>query len=190
MLTPFLPRVDVLVNRKLLGKLLSICGGGVQSVEFAEDGAVALDTVAMHRDIDQFQLILLDNIMPNMVRGVCLCNRTCIAKLTSFQCLPNYQSGIECAAELRRRGYRQTIVALTGNSFGDELSAFARAGADLVLVKPLTLPQLRGILAFLRRCGSARRPGEKLRLTAGEAANEEVQVVPEELYYAEGRNVT
>ena len=54
------------MNRKVLGKLLAVAG--VRCVEFAEDGAVALDKVATHRDsIDHFHLILLDNVMPNMV---------------------------------------------------------------------------------------------------------------------------
>jgi PleD family two-component response regulator len=58
-------RTDTTSNRKLLGKLLAVCG--VQSVEFAEDGVIALDKVATHREVNHFQLILLDNVMPNMV---------------------------------------------------------------------------------------------------------------------------
>ena len=52
-------------------------------------------------------------------------------------------------------GCTQLIVALTGNSMLEELHDFARAGADLVLTKPLRQPTLEVLLKCARSRGTA-----------------------------------
>ena len=60
-------RLDVVSNRKLLALLLN--KKGIHSIAFAEDGAVAVDRVS-GQGIDGFEIIFMDNTMPNMVRTV------------------------------------------------------------------------------------------------------------------------
>lgn len=91
------------------------------------------------------------------------------------------QTGTECASALRARGYKNTIVAITGNTLEEELLDFARAGADLVLGKPLEQAQLQVLLGHLLQHGPASQPGVKLRLQKNA-----VEVVPEGSYFRSG----
>jgi CheY-like chemotaxis protein len=55
--------------------------------------------------------------------------------------------------ELRRLGYQNLIVGLTGNVEEEDIQNFLEAGADLVLAKPLKLEQFDALLAFLTHFG-------------------------------------
>ncbi len=48
-------------------------------------------------------------------------------------------SGVEATARLRSLGYRGLIVGVTGSALAEELSQFQRAGANVVLPKPLNM---------------------------------------------------
>ena len=56
--------IDVLSNRKLLQMLLRKRGSEVVT---ADDGVLALKAVEEKGDINYFDLIFMDNTMPNMV---------------------------------------------------------------------------------------------------------------------------
>ena len=51
---------------------------------------------------------------------------------------------------LRKMGFNNIIIGLTGNSLEEELRDFSSAGTDLVLMKPLRADVLDLILSFLK----------------------------------------
>mmetsp|Transcript_26566 Transcript_26566/g.44412 ORF Transcript_26566/g.44412 Transcript_26566/m.44412 type:complete len:1010 (+) Transcript_26566:77-3106(+) len=128
---------DVLMNRKLLGMLLSNLG--VKCADFAEDGKVALEKVQAlgQNATETYDIIFMDNTMPVM-------------------------TGIECTRTLRAWGYKKTIIALTGNTLDEELIEFARAGADLVLTKPFKVDTLKVIFRHVLDNGVQHNSTEKL----------------------------
>jgi CheY-like chemotaxis protein len=50
-------------------------------------------------------------------------------------------------------GYAKVICGLTGNALADDVSTFMRAGANLVIPKPLRPNQLEALLAYTRMHG-------------------------------------
>lgn len=60
--------IDAVTNRKLLGMLLS--KAKMKSIEYAEDGFVAYNLVKDNPNINYYDIIFLDNTMPNMVRSL------------------------------------------------------------------------------------------------------------------------
>jgi signal transduction histidine kinase/ActR/RegA family two-component response regulator len=95
-------------------------------VQVAENGIDAVEMAGK----DDYQVILMDLQMPGM-------------------------DGIAAAREIRRReqlaGKRAIpIVAMTGNSPDDYGDACVEAGMDGYITKPVSLEQLRGVLAGLR----------------------------------------
>ena len=60
--------VDVAMVRKMLGRLLERLGVQAASMAFAEDGALAVHAVTQQAHIDYYNIVFLDNNMPNMVR--------------------------------------------------------------------------------------------------------------------------
>ncbi|KAJ3037368.1 hypothetical protein HDV00_001734 [Rhizophlyctis rosea] len=71
-----------------------------------------------------FDVILMDNQMPRM-------------------------TGEECVAELRRRGVVTPVVGITGNALKEDQESFMRAGANLVITKPLAKGKLVGALRLI-----------------------------------------
>lgn len=118
---------DVTSNRKLLGKLLQRRNA---QVDMAVDGVDALEKVMGQDNLNHYRIIFLDNTMPNM-------------------------TGIQCAEELRVRGYSNLIIGVTGNSFEEEILEFSNVGADLVLSKPMKLSQLDILLRYSHEHGFA-----------------------------------
>lgn len=103
---------DVVSNRKLLARMLSIHG---HSYEEAENGAVAVEMVSRsNTDGTQFDIVLMDYEMPIM-------------------------SGPESVKEIRRRGFDVLVVGVTGNVLGDDVAFFKASGADAVLAKPFKI---------------------------------------------------
>lgn len=73
------------------------------------------------------------------------------------------------------------IVGITGNSLDEELAQFVRAGADLVLTKPLVLDTMQQLLVYLTTHSTQSRVGMKLKLR-----NDTFQLLPESEYFQLG----
>ena len=114
---------DSELNVKILKTLLS---KRKLKCETAENGRIAVDMVLV--DLDRFKLIIMDNLMPVM-------------------------SGVEATVVLREAGFKYYIVGLTGVSNDDEIDPFLKAGADLVLPKPLELASLDNLLQQMEMSG-------------------------------------
>ena len=67
--------VDVLSNRKLLAMLLRKRSSVVST---AEDGVQALKEIDRSEHLNYFDLVFMDNTMPNMVRNIVLYSVYCI----------------------------------------------------------------------------------------------------------------
>ena len=101
---------DSLLSRKMVARLLRY---SFNEVVEANDGVEALSIFLDYLSKDKyFDVILLDNQMPNM-------------------------NGLECAAELRRLGFRGALIGLTGYGEREQIEEFTSLGADYVMVKPL-----------------------------------------------------
>ena len=50
--------------------------------------------------------------------------------------------GLTATRELRQRGYHGVIIGVTGGGLPEDIAAFLDAGADDVLIKPITFQQL------------------------------------------------
>lgn len=85
----------------------------------AHDGTQALD--AFIRAKGKFDILITDIFMPQM-------------------------SGYDLTTELRHRGFRGQIIALTAATLGDETERIIDLGADLVVEKPLTKQKLRALI--------------------------------------------
>ena len=69
---------------------------------------------------------------------------------------------MQATEELRRRGYQHIIVGVTGNVMEDDVLEYLSAGVDMVLAKPLRMPQLQRVLDHISRHGSDSQPNMKL----------------------------
>lgn len=125
---------DVLSNRKLLALLLN--KRGIHSITFAADGVAGVETVK-DKGIDAFDLIFMDNTMPHM-------------------------SGIEASRVIRKLGYDNLIIGVTGNSMEDELNDFLQAGADFAITKPMKPNVLDILLQYMNTFGCRSHPNERL----------------------------
>ena len=102
---------DSMSTRKLLCKVLMKKGYQVQC---AEDGLMCLRLVAQTSVEEAFDVIVMDDLMPNMTGG-------------------------EAARILRERGYKGFICGVTGNTTLGDILAYETNGANTVLPKPLDL---------------------------------------------------
>lgn len=50
--------------------------------------------------------------------------------------------GLAATRELRQKGYHGLVIGVTGGGLPEDVAAFLQAGADDVLVKPITFQQL------------------------------------------------
>ena len=106
---------DSLLSRKMVARLLRY---SFNEVVEANDGVEALSIFHDYLSKDKFfDVILLDNQMPNM-------------------------NGLECAAELRRLGFKSALIGLTGYGEKEQIEEFTSLGADYVMVKPLNHAKL------------------------------------------------
>jgi len=116
-------------NRKVLVRLL----GRQYNVRQAVDGLIAFHVVkAAMETPDSFDVILMDNVMPNM-------------------------DGPTAAQQLRSAGYNGVIIGITGNVFPEDIADYMAHGADQVLSKPVYLSTLKTAIS---ECLSARRMRE------------------------------
>lgn len=59
--------------------------------------------------------------------------------------------GLTTTKALRQKGFHGVIIGVTGGGLPEDISAFLDAGADEVLVKPITFVQLeRSVLKALK----------------------------------------
>ena len=114
---------DVKTNRQLLGRVVSNRGF---KVDMVEDGQKAVDYIK--ENCDKINVIFMDNMMPVM-------------------------TGIESTSACRNIGYGGLIIGVTGNTLGEEVLAFLDAGADIILGKPVNVPQLYAIINHMRTYG-------------------------------------
>mmetsp|Transcript_3598 Transcript_3598/g.5099 ORF Transcript_3598/g.5099 Transcript_3598/m.5099 type:complete len:787 (-) Transcript_3598:22-2382(-) len=146
---------DSATNLKLCVKLFTRLGADVDS---ASDGSIAVEMVrarmemtisaAADEDNDiesnvakdrQYDIIVMDNLMPVM-------------------------GGMEAAKEMRRSGFNQLIIGITGQILDEDMNSFIRAGADLVLGKPLQCRSLKLLLHHIQQHGTESRTGMRLVL--------------------------
>lgn len=104
---------DLDLNRKLISDMLTIDG---HVVECVEDGKEAVAAVSLRR----YDLVLMDVVMPGMDG---------LTATRAIRALPIPASTVP-------------IVALTANSYGEQLKDCIAAGMDATLVKPMSLDQL------------------------------------------------
>jgi CheY-like chemotaxis protein len=96
----------------------------------AENGALACDMVLP--DVTGWDVILMDKEMPVM-------------------------DGWQATRSLRDAGYTGVVLGVTGNALAEDTAAFVAAGADAVLIKPVTMPVL--LAEIQRRLGGGHRAG-------------------------------
>ena len=107
---------DVPMNRRVL-KLTLDKRTGRRAVE-AENGEIAVEKVmAALEEGEPFQLITMDYMMPVM-------------------------DGPAACRNIRAAGYRGLIIGVTGNALPEDMDVFLAAGADRVLLKPVSASQL------------------------------------------------
>ena len=112
----------------------------------------------------KYDMIFMDNLMPNMVRYP-LQKQDLLICLICLFCMMFYQSGIDATAALRSDGFRNLIVGLTGSALDDDVAAFESAGADLVLSKPLQVSLLVTLLEHVQDVGVESRQNMRLEVT-------------------------
>jgi len=112
---------DAASNRKMLCRILVNCG--CVCVE-ADDGSTCITTLMDKTSDPNVDLILLDFEMPVM-------------------------KGPDAAAEIRRLGFKQIIIGVTGNVMQEDVIHFLECGAHAVLSKPLSMEKLQGALKKL-----------------------------------------
>jgi CheY-like chemotaxis protein len=100
------------------------------------DGRQAVDH--LKKDLEACQVVFMDNLMPIL-------------------------NGMDAARELRALGYRHLIIGCTGNVLEDDMREFLKAGADMMLPKPMKINQLYMILSYVRTHGTLSIPGMKLK---------------------------
>jgi signal transduction histidine kinase/ActR/RegA family two-component response regulator len=111
---------DSAMNRKLMGKLIAAIGN---SYVEADDGDTCVEAVRERMASGggtMFHAILIDGSMPRM-------------------------SGPEAIKQVRELGYKGLIVGVTGNGGAEDIEEFIDAGADSVLLKPVSLDQIQQI---------------------------------------------
>jgi len=129
---------DVSATRKMLSMMLKVFN---IICDTSSDGLECLQAV---KDKNQdYDVIFMDNTMPNM-------------------------TGVEATMVLRRLGFINLIIGVTGNCMESDLAEFSAAGADLVMSKPLTRNSITSIIKYMRTCGNKSIPGLKLHFGDGE----------------------
>ena len=68
---------------------------------------------------------------------------------------------------LRRLGYSYLIVGLTASALEDDVADYLKAGADVVLSKPLKITHLDMLLKHIHENGTTSEPTKKLVISCG-----------------------
>ena len=95
-------------------------------VDTAENGKIAVDMIS--KNIDMYTCIMMDNIMPVM-------------------------NGIDATKILRKKGFSNIIIGITGNVMDDDIHNYLYAGADVVLSKPIHTEHIEMLLSTILKTG-------------------------------------
>ncbi len=110
---------DDVLNRTLLERILE---GYDVDILTVGDGGAAVDAILdADRDGKPFDLVLMDMLMPVV-------------------------DGYAATSQVRHAGYRGPIVALTGNTRGEDREKCVRSGCDDYLAKPIDRTALESVL--------------------------------------------
>jgi signal transduction histidine kinase/FixJ family two-component response regulator/HPt (histidine-containing phosphotransfer) domain-containing protein len=110
---------DGLDNQRLISTLVRKAGA---DVTIAENGQVGVDKATAAQQTNPFDLILMDMQMPVL-------------------------DGYSAAAELRRRGFKQPIIALTAHAMSEDRAKCINAGCTDYMTKPVEKQLLLGTIA-------------------------------------------
>ena len=108
---------DSALNRKMMNRLMVSKGHTCTEAEDGIDAVKLMSTGVVH-----FDLILMDNVMPNM-------------------------SGPLATKAIRSLGFKGLIFGVTGNALPEDIAKFIAHGADAVLLKPLDVLKFDSVLA-------------------------------------------
>lgn len=116
---------DDALTRKLMSRMMTRLGCIVSD---AENGALALEILLGKGDKPPrfFDIVTLDNAMPVM-------------------------TGEEAIRALRKAGRTDLVVGATGNALQADQQSYKNAGVDAVLCKPISLKDLKAMLATARQ---------------------------------------
>jgi signal transduction histidine kinase len=137
-------------SRKIFTMYLKKIGADV--ICCAEDGLIGLDLVQKNRD--RFNLLIVDNLMPNM-------------------------TGVEMTRRLREGGYPYLIIGLTGNVMEQDMIEFSNAGADHVLMKPVSMKDVMGLIRFINLHGVMSKTNENTKLVLNNHQFSWITVTPQ-----------
>jgi CheY-like chemotaxis protein len=127
---------DSLINRKMIVALLNKNNNFI--IDIAIDGLECINKVC--NNINLFDLILMDNNMPNI-------------------------SGSLSTKLLRGINYNKLIIGITGNNGEEDVNNFIKDGVDYIFIKPFNLEKLNLLLAFLDTYGYERISNKKILRT-------------------------
>jgi CheY-like chemotaxis protein len=125
---------DSELSRKLMKRLFEQKCDNMKLYE-AEDGLDAI--LKLNGRINSVNLILLDNIMPNI-------------------------TGVLLSKILRGIGYKGMIFGITGNGLDADREEFLTAGANYVFTKPFNMEKFNQMMYFIQNNGYETVPNGKI----------------------------
>jgi len=69
---------------------------------------------------------------------------------------------VEATRRLRAFGYPHLIIGVTGNALEEDVADFIAAGADSVILKPVSVHQINHILEYAETSGNAHVPNHEI----------------------------
>jgi len=69
---------------------------------------------------------------------------------------------VEATRRLRAMGFGNLIIGITGNAMEDDVAAFVAAGADSVILKPVSVQQINQLVTYLQVYGNSHVEGRRI----------------------------
>jgi len=69
---------------------------------------------------------------------------------------------VDATKKLREMGYTNLIIGVTGNVVEDDVAEYLKAGADIVLGKPIRINMLTMVIKYVEENGAYSQPGMTL----------------------------